>query len=184
MNRPGLRTMLLGSRFTAPPIMAGCAYVAYQWWVDGGHGIIGLLAAALFIASAKALNTVLAYRRWRADWDAMSSDTPRKGAKPRPVLGLLGIAAVLTGYLWACYDDLPGQLQAWLAIGIAFCLASATALSVARLLRKAWPRRRQKDDPPTLVSVAVKRSAFAVPTVQACYQRLPDYCLRLLQSRT
>ncbi len=68
MRRPGFRTLLLGSRFTAPPIMLGSAWYTWQWWQAGGPNNIGLLTIALFVLSARSLAQVLAHRKWRADW--------------------------------------------------------------------------------------------------------------------
>ena len=180
MTPPNLRTVLLGSRFTAPPIMLLCAFITYRWWVDGGQGILGLLMIGLFLASVKAASEVGAYRRWRADWEAMSPHQRPRGLRlrPAPLALLMGIVAVSAGLLLACQPGAPPELHRWM---VWIAIVSA-ALILVRFMRWRWPWGQRERL--ALVAVAVRGPVVHVPSIQGCYQRLPSYCQQLLEGRS
>ena len=185
--RPDMRTMLLGSRFTAPLIMAGCTYVTYRWWEGGGHGIIGLIAIGLFIASAKAMNSVAVYRRWRADWDGMSLQGQTKDRKAHSrgiaIAKLLAGAVVTLVAMFACLGTPPFELGGWQLLTAEGGGALAFALILGRLICLVWPPRRRRQQPTQLVSVAIERPVRPVTTIRDAYKRLPGYCLQLLKGQ-
>jgi len=183
MNRPGMRTMLLGSRFTAPFIMMGCVDVAYRWWEAGGQSILGLLAIALFFASAKAAGDTAAYRQWRADWRGMTgASTARRKLRPATVATLVALAMVGAAVAVASQLDLSPAAHDWLVLGAIVCALLGAVLMLGRITWLIWPRRR-RPKPTPLVSVAVHAAAVPVPTIRDAYQRLPDYCLQLLKGQ-
>jgi len=182
MNRPGLRTMLLGSRFTGPVIIAVCAYVAFAWWTGGGHRIIGLIALGLAVASLRAIATCAAYRKWSKDWEGMSPQA--KAGKPRntvmpSVVASVAIPALLT---YAHQSSAPALLQSSLTpLTLAGGLL-AWLLIVFRLLWVLRPKAEKGRQQPTpLVTIAVKRPALPAPDLRGAYQRLPAYCQTLLK---
>ena len=179
---PDLRTLLLGSRFTGPLIVAGCAFVTYRWWEAGGQGIIGILAMALCIASARAMARVSAHRRWQAQWQAMTPGATNKRPKRGPVriATVVGLCLVLAAVMVATQLPLSTSAHDWLVTDAIGCAVLVVGLLLVRLVWRHW-RRKPKAMP--LVSVAVKRAGRRVPTVRGCYQNLPPYCQYLLKGR-
>lgn len=182
--RPSTRTLLLGSRFTAPFIMAGCAFVAYQWWGGGGQGIIGLLAIGLFLASAKAVFTVAAYRRWRVDWEGMSPQAQVRKPGRRVLASLLALAAIPALLIYAGQPVAPAALHDSITPVTTASLTFAWLLIAGRLLWMVRPKAQARRKQPTpLVLVAIKRPLLPVPTIRDAYQRLPPYCQQLLRGQ-
>ena len=180
-QRPGLRTLLFGSYFTAPVIMAGSALYTWHWWAAGGPDNTGLVAIGLFLVSAKALSKVAAYKRWRADWEAMSPDAKPKRFKFGAGTVAQVLAIILAGIvgLYASSPDAPPELHGWIVLCAVATLALVALVMAFRLLRRVWPKRRQRPTP--LASVVVQRPVLPVPTIREAYQHLPDYCLQLLK---
>jgi hypothetical protein len=180
MNRPGLRTLLLGSRLTAPPIMLGSAYVTYRWWESGGYGLLGFVAIALFLASLKAMGQVAAYRRWRADWRAMSPQGAGRSWRlnPATIASILVSILVGLGMIWVTGSDAPAPLRGNfepMAVGLALF---GIALVVGRAVWTRWRRRR--DGALSTVTLAIRGPVLRAPSLGACYRRLPPYCQQLI----
>lgn len=180
MNRPGLGTLLLGSRLTAPPIILGSAYVTYRWWESGGYGLLGFVAIALFLASLRAMGQVAAYRRWRADWRAMSPPGAGRNWRlnPSAIASILVAILVGLGTIWATGPDAPEQLRGNfepMAVGLALF---GIALVGGRALWRRWLRRRDGALP--TVTLAIRGPVLRAPSLGACYRRLPPYCQPLL----
>jgi len=185
MNPPSARTQLLGNRFVAPLIMAGCAYTVYRWWEEGGHGILGILAIALLIACAKAMTSVASYRRWRADWEGMSPNPSRKPVRwsPAKVIALLGLAVASGVCCYGLQPDPSSELLGFGIFAVIGCLAFALALVVAGILWRLRPRTPRRQQPKPFVSVAIQTPMQSVATIREAYQRLPAYCHQLLKGK-
>ncbi|WP_408591820.1 hypothetical protein [Novosphingobium sp.] len=185
MKRPGLRTLLLGSRLTAPPIFLGSAWYTWHWWQAGGPDNTGIATIALMLLSAKAASNVAAYRQWRADWRAMGpqgAPAARPVIRPQTIVAILGI--VLTGLLalWLARPEATAQEHAALGLLTLGGGAAAMLLVAIRLIRMLpWPRRRARLP---VVTIAIRRPVLRVPSIRGCYRRLPPYAKQLLKGRS
>lgn len=182
MNRPGLRTLVLGSRLTAPPILLGSGWYAWHWWQAGGVDNTGLIAIVLFVVSAKATTEMAAYRQWRADWRAMATGGETRNWRPKPttIASLVGLLLIGVGMVWAQSPDAPAGLRDHLAPLAVGCAALAVLLILGRLVWRFWPRRRGKMPVVTLVNGGPIHRPLSI---RACYRRLPPHCQTLLKGR-
>lgn len=188
MKNPSFRTWLLGSPFTAPFVMGSAGWYSWQWWQAGGSDNTGLITLALMGFSAKAIYEVAAYRRWRADWRAMSPNQPEKRycTALAPWLTIIGMIAVGAVTLWASSPDAPAQVRSSAAplamvaamLGIALMIIRL----IARVLRYLWTRwRGQRQGKLRAVTLVIKRPILRAPSISTCYRRLPPYAKMLLK---
>lgn len=177
MRPPSFRTWLLGSRFTAPFIILGCAYHTSQWWQAGTPDNSGIVTLALLFLSAKAAYTVAAHRRWRADWQAMGGQTSRPSRAERLLKLALLLGVIGFGAAYLVPEALP-LMRDWIALVVGVGLLLGLARLILRLVGRCWPRRQQAKIQP--VAIAVRRPVRRPISMASCYRRLPPYCKLLL----
>lgn len=187
MRPPSLRTWLLGSRFTAPLILLGCAYHTWQWWQAGGMDNTGYFTLILLGVSAKAAHEVHSYRQWQAAWRAMAPGgyLPRWRPRPATIVAILGILAVGLLLVGTGNAAPSAQTQHAMMPIVILCAMTGMALLLSCAfyrLRARMGQRRQARLP--VVALAIRRPIRRLISIRACYRRLPPYCQTLLRSGT
>lgn len=175
MNKPPLKTMILGNPILGLTIYGLGALTLYAWWQNADAWPLGLMALFAMSATARAGEQADAYRNWKRAWDAMGDDplpSGRGGRAGRALVGLTLIAA-LVWYL-ASHSDRSGYDLAfgWLVLG-------SVAMLVVAILAKWRKVRRARPIKTTVVTVVVKGPVLRVPTLAEAHRALPDYCLRM-----
>lgn len=175
MNKPPLKTMILGNPIVGLGIYGLGALTLYGWWQNADAWPLGLMALVAMSTTARAGEQADAYRNWKRAWDAMGDDplpSGRGGRVGRTIVGLTLIAA----FVWylASQSDRPGYDLAlgWLVLG-------GVAMLVVAILAKWRKARRARPIKTTVVTVVVKGPVLRVPTLAEAYRALPDYCLRM-----
>jgi hypothetical protein len=177
MNKPPLKTMLLGHPVIGLPIYAVSAFVLYCCTQDSGLWLFGVGALVAITTTQAAGQQADAYRNWKRAWDAMSDDPQRPARWPAMVGTVLvaALALLIAGHA----DRLANSLvQGWLPIIVGGGVALLAMLSMMRWLS----RRRAKVNTAT-VAVAISRPIFAVPDMVQCYRSLPEHCQSLLRQQ-
>lgn len=180
MNRPSTRTMVMGHPMIAVPVMLAGGVTLFAAF-KASNLFLGLLAVAMLTTVRSASDQAAKYRAWKAEWDAMDPNAPRR---PKRLLRGLGAAAVAIVLLAASRLDshrvayLAGYSLGWLGIHPAV-LALPGLVGLAVLVRSIRRRPRRAPKPEAVKIVA--RTILPVPTLDAAYASLPDYCRQVLR---
>jgi MFS family permease len=177
MNKPPLKTMLLGHPIIGLPIYAVSAFVLYCCSQDSGLWLFGVGALVAIITTQAAGEQADAYRNWKRAWDAMSDDPPRPARWPAMVGKVLVAALAL---FIAGHDD---RLTSSLVLGWLPLVGGGLLALLAMLLMMRWLRRRSHMVKNRAVTVAITRPIFAVPDMLQCYRSLPEHCQSLLRQQ-
>ena len=178
MNRPPIKTMLLGHPLIGLPIYGVGAFVLYQCWHDPSLWLFGVGALAAMSTAAKASDQADAYRNWKRAWDAMGDDVPRRqNTALRQMMGIL-LVIMLGGYL-AANRDQPGY-----AAALVWMVVVGVAGGLFVVIRSLMRRRRRKPAKQVIlpVSIAVRRPLIASGDLMSAYRALPEHCQRLLRN--
>ena len=156
-------------------LAAGMAFVAFCLF-RGGDGVIpAVIVGFLLNRVMKAQEQERDYRAWKAAWDAMGPDAPRKRRPWRlAVKTIAGLAVAL--YALANLGD--PQIQ----LAVTFIAAGLMVGVVIKLRgRSGWSRRRAPRAAKSKVATIAARNGLPTPTLRHAYQALPDYCQRLIR---
>lgn len=182
MNKPPLKTRMLGNPLVGLSVYGIGGFILYQWTQDSSIWPLGVTAACGISATMRAGEQADAYRNWKRAWDAMD-DSPlpsgRGGRVARAFVGVAMIAALLLFLLGHSDQQASGLALGWLmAVGG----GGLVALLVTRLFRSR-PRRAAKAAKNSVVTVAIARPIFAVPDMLQSYRQLPEHCHLLMRAR-
>lgn len=174
MNRPPLKTRLVGHPLVTGPLSIAAAWSGYACWqnTDVLPGTICLMVLAGW--SLNANGVMVRYQSWKRAWDGMApSHAPRHSSAWRPWAGAAMIAA--TFFYVTAHANQPGYAfaQGWMVIG----LSLATILWLGKRLRRGRTKGNRND----LATVVIRRPLLPVPSVEEAYRRLPAYCRQLLE---
>lgn len=173
MNRPPLRTMILGHpAVTALALIAGLPCAAAGFAAGGSGWLVSAASLVIVGAVAKANEVANAYKRWQREWGAMSEPVAR--TRRGSATTALALAICVGGFLVACQD---AQTRSAI-VGCLLILLVPVGLVIAlqRLLRGRAARPRRG---PSQVTV-VARPLFPTKSLQAAYAELPEHCQRVL----
>lgn len=182
MNKPPLKTRMLGHPLVSLPIYGLGAFFLYQCTQDTSLWPLGLGSLVTMSATMHAGEQADAYRNWKRAWDAMSDDplpSGRGGRAARVFVGVAMIAALLLFLLGHSDQQAYGLALGWLVVVGGGALV---ALLVTRLFRSR-PRRAAKAAKNRVVTVAIARPIFAVPDMLQSYRQLPEHCHLLMRAR-
>jgi hypothetical protein len=178
MNKPPLKTMLLGHPIIGLPIYGVSAFVLYCCTQDSGLWLFGVGALVAITTTQAAGQQAQAYRNWKRAWDAMSDDPPRPARWPAMV-GTVLVAALALFIAGHADRQAYSLVLGWLPIIVVGGVALLATYSIMRWLRRR-PRHTVKN---RAVTVAITRPIFAVPDMLQCYRSLPEHCQLLLQQQ-
>ena len=90
MNKPSPFTYFIGN-----PISLICAWLltaalAYQWYANGGPGILPIITGLAAISASNAYQRIDKYRLWQREWEAMNGVATRRN--PGLDLGIRDLA--------------------------------------------------------------------------------------------
>ena len=181
MNKPSLKTRIVGHPIIGLSIFGMGAFVLYQWTQDSQVWPLGVAALCAMSATMRAADQVEAYRTWKLAWDAMG-DAPLPSGRGKRIIGyLIGTAIIAAMILYlVAHSDQPSYRLAlgWMAITGGGGLVT---LLLVKLFR-ARPKRAAKAKD-SFVTIAIARPIFAVPDLRQCYRKLPEHCHALLTAR-
>ena len=181
MNKPPLRTRILGHPLVGLPILGLGAFVLYQCTQDTSNWPLGLGAMGAISATLRASEKAEAYRTWKLAWDSMSDAPPPSGRLGRVVRGLVGLA--LFGALILFLIGHSDKPEYGIALGWVILVGGLGVL--AMLVTRLWRSRRRKSKAAKAqpVTLAITRPIYAVPDMRQCYRKLPEHCHVLLHAR-
>lgn len=167
--------------------MAGSTVWSVIAWVQGGSGLLALVAVVVLgnVVNAGARRPgSLAYRR---EWDSLASPSSRQSARrAKAVMAvLLALLMLLVGsalYYPGSTIGQPGDAAAMVGImGAALVTLILTGIvAVIRAIMRAVARRRARDAVQAPVRVCVNGPLLPVPSLADAYRALPSYCWRIL----
>ncbi len=181
MNKPSLKTRIVGHSIIGLSIFGMGAFVLYLWTQDSQVWPLGVAALCAMSATMRASDQVAAYRTWKLAWDAMG-DAPLPSGRGNRILGYLigtAIIAAITLYL-IDHSDQPSYRLAlgWMAITGSGGLVTLLLMKLFRAFPKRAPKAKT-----SFVALAIARPIHAVPDMRQCYRDLPEHCLALLNAR-
>jgi hypothetical protein len=182
MNKPPLKTRMLGNAVIGLSVYGIGGFILYQWTQDSSIWPLGVAAVFAISATMRAGEQADAYRNWKRAWDAMSDDplpSGRGGRAARVFVGVAMIAALLLFLLGHSDQQAYALALGWLVVVGGGALV---ALLVRRLFRSR-PRRAAKAAKNSVVTVAIARPIFAVPDMLQSYRQLPEHCHLLMRAR-
>jgi hypothetical protein len=163
MNKPSLKTRILGHPLVGLPIFGLGAFILYQCTQDGSNWPFGLAAMGAISATIRASEQAERYRLWKLAWDAMSDAPPPSGRMGRVVRGLVGIA--LFGALIAFLIGHSDKPEYSMALGWMLLVGGLGV--VARLVTRLWRARRQDQGGKSPARHARHRAAYPCRTRHA-----------------
>ena len=121
MNKPPLKTRMLGKPIVGLSVYGIGGFILYQWTQDSSIWPLGIAAVCGISATIRAGEQAGAYRNWKLAWDAMD-DGPlpsgRGGRVARVLVGVAMIAALLLFLLGHSDQQAYGLALGWLmAVG-------------------------------------------------------------------
>ncbi|RYM05715.1 hypothetical protein [Sphingobium cupriresistens] len=179
MREPSLPIKLIGHPIVATPLALGCCVALFGCWQTGVDALmpaVVLLIALTWIA--KISERANAYRAWKRAWDGMADSVPRHPSgwwrKPLGCILVLGVVA----YLASEAQERPDYQLALGWMALVMIAASVVFLwrRYGRRVRGSARRRGANDD---VVTVLAKPQS-AMPTLDAAYHAMPDYCQQVL----
>ena len=182
MNRPPIKTMLLGHPLIGLPIYGVGAFILYQCWYDPSLWLFGVGALAAMSTAAKASDQADAYRNWKRAWDAMGDGPLPSGRGGRIARFLIGVAMIAALILFLLgHSDQPAYRLAlgWLVVVGGGGLVALLVIWLFRLR----PKRAAKAAKNSVVTVAIARPIFAVPDMLQSYRQLPEHCHLVMRAR-
>lgn len=182
MKRPRTSTMLIGHPFVAIPLILVCA-ISMVAGVVTRNGGEALFILPIIMAVLNVSQQASAYRAWKAEWDAMGDEPPRRSISLRRILGSL-LLLVMPFAAYAMRFKLAsgvGYAVGWLTV-TPWAMAGLGLLVLVQVLRficRCRPRKASRN----LVTVIAK-PALPVPTTVDAYRALPPYCHDLLRRQS
>jgi hypothetical protein len=182
MNKPSLKTRLLGHPLVGLPIFGFGAFILYQCYMDGSNWPFGLAAMGAINATMRASEQAERYRLWKLAWDAMGDAPPPSGRMGRVFRSVVGLA--LFGALIAFLIGQSDKPEYSIALGWVLLVGGLAVL--AMLIVRLWRARRRKTKAAKVqpVTLAITRPIHAIPTIAQCYRKLPEHCAALLNARS
>lgn len=182
MNKPPLKTRMLGHPLVSLPIYGLGAFFLYQCTQDTSLWLLGLGSLAAMSATMHAGEQASAYRNWKRAWGAMD-DAPlpsgRAGRAGRVLVGVGMIAALILFLLGHSDQQAYGLALGWLMVVGVGGLAVLLVVRLLRLRRNRAPKAGKA----SIVTVAIARPIFAVPDMLQSYRQLPEHCQLLMRAR-
>lgn len=178
MKAPTVGVRIAGHPFVAGLVVLVCGPFAAFCALHGGEGMIpAIILAVVMERVMRANEAVMKYRAWRAAWDSMGDDAPRR----KRGLAIARIVVFVVGGLFAAAHLDDPQIQIAMAlIGLAFTLLLGAAIFRRLGIGGLWRRQASSND---AVAIVVCRPLMPVPSLEQAFRALPEHCQRLREGR-
>lgn len=182
MRQPPARVLFLGHQLIAMPVFGMCGLMLYLWSQNPDAWLVGVGAIIAGLWTNRAQDTANQYRRWRKAWDGMAEPAAKYPLMPQLAKALIAVL-VVGGFVLADQGGIAvpaGDGSALVGLVI-LCLP---VVGFWMLVRRFWSDRSVRARATTIapVTVAVRRAAFAVPSLEAAYRSLPEHSERAMRS--
>lgn len=176
MNRPPTQMMVMGHPLVATPmtLVAGVTLLA---GFHAGNVLVVLIAIAIVGAIRTASDQARAYRQWKAEWDGMAGQVTARTGKP--VWGRIAVLALGLALFALMLIGGASTSDAAICIGLlagGICMIAVMLRLAIRCLKGRRPIRATKAEPVKVVA----KTILPVPTLDAAYAALPEYCRQIL----
>jgi hypothetical protein len=184
VNRPSPFTYFIGNPLSLIGVWLLTAVLAYQWYANGGPGILPIITGIAGISAANAYQRIDKYRLWKREWEAMDG-VRTTGTITGDLMQNTAFRVVVGGTIWCLFGygvlTLGNQPGAQIAAA-SFWLGTLVMIGglLYRLARrnKAAPKAQKIRDVPVTQCLRVPMQS---PNLQQSYTSLPEYCAPLLQ---
>lgn len=176
-KKPPTQKMVMGHPLIATPmtLVAGVTLLA---GFHAGNALIVLFAIAIVGAIRTASDQAGAYRQWKAEWDAMAGQAPAR--KGKPVWGRIAVLALGLALFAVMRIGGASTSDAAICIGLlAGCIGMIAV--ILRLAIRCFKGRRPIRATKSGTVKIVAKTILPVPTLDAAYAALPDYCRQILR---
>jgi hypothetical protein len=185
MNRPSPFTYLIGNPITLIGAWLLTAFLAYQWYANGGPGILPIITGIAAISASNAYARIDKYRLWKREWEAMNG-VATTGTMTGDLMRTTGFRVVIGGAIWCLFAygalTIGKQPGGQTAAGL-FWIATLVMIvgGLYRLIRRkraAAPKQSAIRDVPVTQCL---RAPMQAPDLRQAYAALPEYCAPLFQ---
>jgi hypothetical protein len=185
MNRPSPFTYLIGNPISLIGAWLLTAFLAYQWYANGGPGILPIITGIAAISASNAYARIDKYRLWKREWEAMNG-VATTGTITGDLMQKPAFRFVIGGAIWCVFaygaltiGNRPGGQAAAGLFWIATLVMIAGGLyRLFRRKRAAAPKQAAIRDVPVTQCL---RAPMLGPDLRQAYAALPEYCVPLLQ---
>jgi hypothetical protein len=185
MNRPSAFTYLIGNPISLIGAWLLTAFLAYQWYANGGPGILPIITGLAALSASNAYARIDKYRLWKREWEAMNG-VSTTGTMTGDLMRTKGFRFIVGGAIWCVFaygaltiGNQPGSQ--WVA-GL-FWLGTLAMIgggiyNLIKRKRVAAPKQVAIRDIPVGQCLRVPMQS---PNLQQSYASLPEYCAPLFQ---
>jgi hypothetical protein len=185
MNRPSAFTYLIGNPISLIGAWLLTAFLAYQWYANGGPVILPIITGLAALSASNAYARIDKYRLWKREWDAMNG-VVTTGTMTGDLMQTKGFRFIVGGAIWCVFAYFaltigyqPGSQWAaglfWLGTLV---MVVGNIYNFFKRKRAASPKQAAIRDVPVTQCLRVPAQS---PTLQQGYASLPEYCAPLFQ---
>jgi len=186
VNRPSLFTYIIGSPISLLAVWLLTAFLAYQWYANGGPGVLPIITGITAIAASNAYQRIDSYRLWKREWDAMNGVTAT-GTVTGDLMRKAGFRLLVGGAIWCAfaYAALTVGTPTGRAVAGLFWIGTLLliATGIYRLIRRVLPARSKANNVRDVPVTQCLKAPTQSPSVQQTLTELPDYCRPLFADR-
>ncbi len=185
MNRPSAFTYFIGNPISLIGVWLLTAFLAYQWYANGGPGILPIITGIAAISASNAYQRIDKYRLWKREWEAMNG-VATTGTMTGDLMRTTAFRVVVGGAIWCAFaygaltiGNQPGGKAAaglfWLGTLV---LIVGGLYRLVRRNRAAAPKQAAIRDVPVTQCL---RAPMQSPSLQQAFASLPEYCRPLFE---
>lgn len=185
MNRPSAFTYFIGNPISLIGVWLLTAVLAYQWYANGGPGILPIITGIAAISASNAYQRIDKYRLWKREWEAMNG-VATTGTMTGDLMRTTGFRVIVGGAIWCAFaygaltigNQPGGQVAAGLFwIGTLVMIVGGLYRLVRRNRAPTPKQAAIRDVPVTLCLKPAQQS----PNLNQAFAALPEYCLPLFE---
>jgi len=185
MNRPSAFTYFIGNPISLIAVWLLTAFLAYQWYANGGPGILPIITGIAAISASNAYQRIDKYRLWKREWEAMNG-VATTGTMTGDIMRTTGFRVIVGGAIWCAFaygaltigNQPGGQVAAGLFWAATLVMIVGGLYRLVRRNRAAAPKQAEIRDVPVTQCL---RSPMQSSDLRQAYAALPEYCTSLFQ---